>query len=65
SDSISRWTPLILASGWQLRHHPHSGLSPPRYMPCLAYIKRRRNLHKTDYISFFNYLLHFEIVFLL
>ena len=28
---------MILASGWQLRHRPHSGLAPPRYMPCPAY----------------------------
>ena len=28
-----------MASGWQLRHRPHSGLSPPRYMPCPAYKK--------------------------
>ena len=30
---------MILASGWQLRHRPHSGLAPPRYMPCPAYKK--------------------------
>ena len=31
-----------------MRHRPHSGLSPPRYMPCPAY-NRENQIFKFDF----------------